>query len=195
MDKKSVEAKHKIVIVGGSYKVDKDMIAEYALEGNRRSVLLNTGKIIGDVVRDMVLPDLGNLSLIEYHRFVEPAVISTIRNHLTYSDVVLNTVYHYLVPGMSTRALRRMSDKISTAKLVLVTEDPKRVMGRDYAQQNTWYREIGNITEDMRCNEDYFDIYRDVLIRCNVPVEALKVDVGDPKAESAVKKFLKQVIK
>ncbi len=161
MNKKTVELKNKnkLIFIGSARGVNRFYITNKFIEKYPDAKVINTGVLIHNLTKNLDFGNLGDISIDNYCRYLEPVFIQSILNHLEHGDVILDTHFYHKMPCISIKGLQNFIGKISKAILVLVEEDALKVYKEKKDRGNEWFNSLENIKYDMFSNKEYFNFY------------------------------------
>ena len=159
MDKKSLGKKKTLYIVGSAKGVKRFYIVNriYELKAGK---IIHTGNLINRIIKRLGFKEMDKISIYDYYRYIEPVFVDTIITHLNYTDVILDTHYHYLLPGISIKELLKFKEVVARAKLILVEETKDNIIA---SNEGDWYEDIKNVEEDILLNKYYFESYANIF--------------------------------
>ena len=161
MNKKTVELKNKnkLFFIGSARGANKFYITNKFVEAYPNAKVINTGALIHNLSKNLGFGNLGEISIDDYCRYLEPVFIQTILNHLEHGDVVLDTHFYHKMPCISIKGLQKFIGKISEAILILVEEKNLKIYEEKRGRGNKWFDSLENINYDIFSNNEYFDFY------------------------------------
>jgi len=148
--------KHNLIVIGSARGVNRFYAVNSAIEHFKGAKVINTSELIKSIIKDLDLKDLDNIHLLDYFKYVEPMLTKNILAHLEHNDVILDTTYYYLLPGISSREILKFYNKINTVILVLISDKPKKIQATNNLD---WFKDINNISDDLLLNEYSFKSY------------------------------------
>ena len=163
MDKKGLAKKNQLVIVGGARGAGKFAVVGKIIDELEDFEALNTGKAILDISKSFGFSSLDEVRLMDYYRFIEPALLAHIKTLLRLKNLVIESHYHYTTPGLTMSSLRELAGQASSATLILVETAPKDIYLKNKGSGLEWYKDIKNIEKDVIANSDYFRIYTEIM--------------------------------
>jgi len=173
MNKDNINTKHKLYIVGSARGVERYYMIDKLLNEINNLKLIHTGNLIKSIMSDINLKNLDDVSLKDYYSVVEPTAINIILAHLEHKDVLLDTHFHYMLPGISIHNITKLLTKVSKASVILITDTAENIYNK-LKNTDVWFERIDNIRSDVLLNELYFDIYSDTIKKM-VPLKSFKI--------------------
>ncbi len=161
MNKKTLELKNKnkLFFIGSARGVNKFYITNKFIEAYPNAKVINTGALIHNLAKNLSFGNLGEISIDDYCRYLEPVFIQSILNHLEHGDVILDTHFYHKMPCISIKGLQKFIGKISEAILILVEEENIKIYEEKRGRGNKWFDSLENINYDIFSNNEYFDFY------------------------------------
>jgi len=153
-----------------------------------KAKVINTGNLILQLIKKLDFPKLDSLPLMNYFKYVEPMLMENVLTHLEHEDVILDTHFYYLLPGISAKSLFRFSNMIKTSILVLVEDDPESIQEAN-RDDKKWFQDINNIKEDLLLNKYSFRFYHDILKEFS-EVKVIKINLKDKGKEERIQKLI-----
>jgi len=160
MNKKELSNKNNLFIVGSARGVKRFYIVNQIMQQFPKAKVIHTGNLLKKIIRDLGFVDMDSISILNYYRFVEPVFSEIILSHLEHSDVILDTHYYYLLPGLSIKEILKFKGKISKAILILVEQNIEDIFKDNDGE---WFSNLKNIEEDVLLNSFSFETYREIF--------------------------------
>ena len=183
MNKKDLSKKNKLVVIGSARGVKRFYIVNKFIEKFPNAKVINTGNLLNKIIKNMGFKDLDSISLLNYYKIIEPVFVEIILSHLEHSDVILDTHFYYLVPGMSIKEILKFKNKISLAILVLVKDDKEVILEENDGE---WFKDIKNTEEDITLNDASFEFY-DLTFQSFVDVKKIYFNLKKHDVDEKIK--------
>lgn len=151
-----MENKNKLFIVGSARGVNRFYIVSQLITKYPDAKIINTSQLIKSIIKDIDLPELDNITLLSYFKYVEPMLTKSILDHLEHNDVILDTTYYYLLPGISAREILKFSGKLKSVELILVSDSIENIIATN---KENWFKNPKNVRDDLLLNEYSFKSY------------------------------------
>jgi hypothetical protein len=192
MNQKEIDnrKKNKLIIVGSAFGVNRFYITNEFIE-KIRAKTIHTGTFIQELIKQFNLNEFENLTIKEYHRVIEPSMINSVKNHLEYNNVILDTHFYYLVPALSMISLSKLKGFVDEVILILVEEDILDIFEKNKDSSNPWFKDIKNIESDVIMNRNYIDFYENV-IKDFVKVKKIKINISK-EDNKKIKEFIDKI--
>lgn len=187
MNKKTLEKKkHHLMIIGSARGINRFYITNKFIEKSPNATIISTSKLIKKIITEFDFPDLEHIPLINFSKIVEPALTQTVLAHLEHNDVILDTTYYYLLPGISAKEILKFANKTSEVSLVLVSDSPKKIQKKN---SETWFKNIHNIQENLILNSSSFELYKSLFSSFAI-IKTLVINLDKPNFEKQIELFL-----
>jgi len=160
MNKKELSRKRNLFLIGSARGVKRFFIVNKFIQEFPDAKVINTGNLIQKLINGLGFKDLDSISIINYYKLIEPMFVEIILSHLEHSDVILDTHYYYLIPGMSIKEILKFKNKIKNTILVLVEENEEEII---QANNQEWFKSIKNVEEDIILNKYSFYNYEKIF--------------------------------
>ncbi len=187
MNKKDLnEKKHDLIIIGSARGINRFYITNKFMTKFPNATVINTSNLIRKIINEFDFPNLEHISLTNFSKIIEPALTQTILAHLEHSDVVLDTTYYYILPGISAKEILKFTNKVSKVILILVSDSPTKIQN---INTDKWFKDIHNIRDDLSLNKFYFELYT-ALFSSFTSTTTFNIDLNKINHENELKIFL-----
>lgn|GEM_PF-1292086 len=179
---------NRLFIIGSARGVNRFYITNKFIEKYPKAKVINTGALIYKLSKSLDFGNIGDITINDYCRYLEPVFIQSILNHLEHGDVILDTHFYHQMPCLSIKGLKKFVGKISRAVLVLVNEDPLKIYEEKRGRGDKWFDSLEDIKYDVFSNKEYFDFYIQFFSRY---VSQKYISLNLNESESEVKILVK----
>lgn len=188
MDKKAIESKNKnrLFFIGSARGVNRFYITNKFIEKYPKATVINTGALIRKISKSLNFGDLGDTSINDYCRYLEPVLVQSILDHLEHGDVILDTHFYHQMPCLSIKALSNFIGRISKAILVLVEEDHLKIYTEKRNREDPWFNLLENVKDDIFANRESFHFYIQFFSR-HALQNNISVNLGEENTEEITK--------
>tara|TARA_Y100000310_G_C20681509_1_gene816228 strand:- start:4 stop:585 length:582 start_codon:yes stop_codon:yes gene_type:complete len=183
MNKKQLSKKNNLIIVGSARGVKKFYIVNKCMQNLPDAKVIHTGNLLQKIIKNMELGSMDSISIYKYYKYVEPVFLEVILSHLEHSNVILDTHYYYLLPGLSIKEILKFKNKIGKTLLVLVNEDKEEIKNNNGEE---WFKNIKNIEEDILLNKYSFENYKQVFNEFST-MKSLEINLKEEVDEKLIK--------
>ena len=186
-----INSKHRIIFIGSARGVNRFYITNKFIEEFPQAKVINTGSLIQTLIKRLDLQNLDTISIYTYFKYIEPMLLDTILAHLEHGDVILDTTFYYLLPGISVRGLLEFQNRIIDAILVLV-EDSDNNIFKTQNQDIEWFKDIQNIKNDLMLNRYSYDSYLKVFSDF-IKTYSITLSLDSENMENTLNMFIQEV--